>query len=254
MEFVKFNNWLNVKYETVPSERIQGLKEHLYSIIDSHVKQLHARTGKTYPSEKDLILPGCFMWGTRMGIPGADQVLERLDPETAKLLKTSARLPDSFMLTLDGEHFVLSSSLGPWRATFPYYFMINELRDFDATNGMRTQIAIVSTGFGRHAGSDGYSQATIMLVYAPMGADANFTQFWLEKYGLTVADKLKEPVRGMPAYRRYDSKTKLHTEVVFPTSGDGAMAVSYMGLDGTYQWNRQHFEDFLAILHLSTKD
>ncbi len=32
------------------------------------------------------------------------------------------------------------------------------------------------------------------------------------------------------------------------------MAVAYMGLDGTYQWNRPHFVDSLAMLELEPKE
>ena len=254
VEFVKFNNWLNANYESAPQDRRQALREHLYSIIDCHVKQLHERTGKTYPSEFDLTLSGSFVWATRMGAFGADTIVKHLDPERAKLLDSPASPPDSFNLSVDGEYFVLATSLGSWRATFPYYFMVGDLRDFEAANGLRTQIAIISTGFGRHTDGGGSSQATIMLVFSPTGTEPDFNGFWLEKFGLTPPDRLAEPVQRMTAYKRYDPQTKLHTEVVFPKSETGAMAVSYMGLDGTFQWNQEHFEDFLAMLRLNTKE
>lgn len=254
VEFAQFNNWLNTNYESAPPDRRQALKEHLYSIIDSDVKQLHERSGKTYPSEADLILSGCFVWATRMGAFGADLIVKQLDPDKAKLLQSPASPPDSFNLSVDGEYFVLASSLGPWRATFPFYFMVGDLRDFETANQLRTQMAIISTGFGRHAGGDGSSQATIMLVFSPTGTASGFNTFWLEKFGLSMADRLAEPVQGMQAYKRYDPKTKLHTELVFPSTQTGAMAVGYMGLDGTFQWNQPHFEDFLAMLRLNTKE
>ena len=254
VEFTKFNNWLNGNYDSAPPDRRQALKEHLYSIIDSHVKQLYERQGVTYPSDNDLILSGCYAWADRMGVFGAKMVLERLDTTKAKGLDQQRSSPDSFKLILDGELFVLSSSSDAWRVTFPYYFMLGDLRDIEATNGLRTLMAVISTGFGRHNDAKGYSQATIMLVFSPAGSASEFKEFWLKKFGLTVDDQTAELVQRMPGYKRYDAKSKLHTEVVFPKTGSGAMAVSYMGLDGTYQWNRPYFDDFLGSLLLKSSD
>lgn len=254
LEFTKFNNWLNTHYDSVPAERRQALKEHLFTIIDAHVKQLHERQGVIYPPDHDLILSGCYAWATRMGVFGADQVLKRLDATRASEVNLQVPSPEPIKLILDGEVFVLSSSGDAWRASFPYYFMPGDLREFETTNGVRTQLAMISTGFGRHADGKGYSQATIMLVHSPSASVAEFEDFWLTKFGLKAGDRMKELVRQMPGYRRYDATSKMHTEVVFPRAGSGAMAVSYMGLDGTYQWNRPHFDDFLARLHLKSPE
>ena len=251
LEFTKFNNWLNTDYESVPVARRQGPKEHLYSIIDSEVKQIHARTGATFPAEPDFVLAGCFSWAARMGVYGADQVLGRLDPGMAKALGPSVVAPESFQLVLDGDQFVLSSSLGPWRARFPYYFMVGDLRDVETSNGLRTQTAIISTGFGKHKSDEGWSQATVMLVYSPSGTSEAFNEFWLGRFGFTAEDRPAKSDKGLAVYKRFDPKTKLHTDVVFPATEKGAMAVSYMGLDGTYQWNREHFDDFLAMLRVA---
>jgi hypothetical protein len=250
VEFVKFNNWLNSNLESAPPERRQALKENLFSIIDSHVRQLHAREGTTSPRDSDPILSECFMWATRMGVPGAEMVLRRLNPQRAQEVAPPAPLPASFKLMLNDEVFVLSSSLDAWSVTFPYYFMPYDIREYETTNGLWTQLAIVSTGFARHSDGDGYSQATIMLVFSPAGSTSTFNDFWMEQFGLTVADALPEPVKGERAYRRYDPRLKMHSEVVFPSTGSGAMAIGYFGIDGTYQWNRPHFEDFLTNLQL----
>jgi hypothetical protein len=254
VEFTKFNNWLNANYESAPPDRRQALKEHLYSIIDSDIKQLHERQGVTYPSDSDIVLSGCYAWAARMGVYGANMVLDSLNPLKSQDATPPASLPESFTLILDGDLFVLSSSVDAWRVTFPYYFMLGDLRDVETTNGLRTQMAVVSTGFGRHVDGKGYSQATIMLVFSPAGSASVFNEFWLEKFSLTKADRIAERVQHMPAYRRYDVKSKMHTEVVFPKTGSGAMVIGYMGLDGTYQWNRPHFEDFLASLLLKSAE
>ena len=113
-------------------------------------------------------------------------------------------------------------------------------------------MAIVSTGFGRNAGRNDWSQATIMLVFSPVGCQAGFREFWLKSFGFS-ADERPLQSGGIARYKRFDAKSKLHTQLVFPETKAGAMAISYMGLDGTYQWNEEHFENFLAALQATVE-
>ena len=72
-------------------------------------------------------------------------------------------------------------------------------------------------------------------------------------FKLTTTDASADELHGMRAYRSFDSSSSMHTEVVFPEVARGAMAVSYMGLAGTYEHNRQHFKDFLTNLSLPAR-
>jgi hypothetical protein len=251
VDLMKFNNWLNIKYSSAPSERRQGFKEHMYLILDSHVKQLYQREKKILPQESDPILHSCFTWASRMGVYGARTILEDLKPEEA--VKVSGTLPPkSFVLSFGGDLLTLSSSLGHWRVKFPYHFMIGILNDFTATNGQRTQLASISTGFGRHTHDDGYSQATIMILYTPEPA-AGFDSYWLKLMRLSASDRVGDTESQLPTYQGYDVESHLHSDLVFRETARGAMAVAYMGLDGAYEWNRPHFEDFLKNLQVLRK-
>jgi hypothetical protein len=42
----------------------------------------------------------------------------------------------------------------------------------------------------------------------------------------------------------------LHTEFASWTEKQGPFAVVYLGVDGTYQWNRPHFLDFLRAVQI----
>ncbi len=252
VEFVKFNNWLNGNLASIAAERMQAYREHLYSIIDSDVKQLYARSGVTYPEERDLVLEVGFRWAARMGVPGADLVAKRLDPEGKSGIAEPSVPPESFDLRLDGDRFLLSSKLGRWSVAFPYYFMIGGLMDQTTTGGLRTQVAIVSTGFGRHSDGKEYSQATIMVMYSPEGERGTYVSYWLGMLGLGAGDRRRDEAGDRTAYERYDVESRMHARVEFPQIGKGVIAVSIMGLDGTYQWNRPHFDDFLASLRDST--
>jgi hypothetical protein len=254
VEFVKFNNWLNGNYDSTSTENRQALKEHLYSIIDSHVKQLHDREEQLLPGDRDRFLSKCFAWATRMGVFGAHSVLERLDPDAAAVVAVTVSTPESFEIEMRSDMLMLSSSWGPWRAIFPYYFMVGDLRQFRAKNNLQTQLAIVSTGFGRHTADDGYSQATLTIVYSPEGTPKKFNRFWFEMFGLSPDDAAEKPVGAFATYQRLDASSNMHTELVFPNIEKGAMAVAYMGLAGTYEHNRQHFVDFVEALKLSSND
>lgn len=248
VEIAKFNNWLNDNLEQVPANQRQGLKEHLYSTIDTHVKGLWAREKVVMPEGGDLILLQSFRWAVRMGVYGAHEVLARLDPESAAAMEDVPVPPEPFALAARGELVELSSTAGPWSVVFPFWFMITDLQQVEATNGLQTQLAILSTGFGRHADGAGHSQATIMLVYSPDGEAAAFAEYWMGAFGLTAESAAEQKTAGLEAFKTFVEASKLHTEVVFPKCAKGAMAVAYMGIAGTYEHNRQHFLDFLEVL------
>ena len=73
-----------------------------------------------------------------------------------------------------------------------------------------------------------------------------FRSFWLEQLGLGVKQKTKRPaVESCLTYMGFDKKQNMRKEVCFLEGENGNYAVSYAGLDGTYQSNRTHY---LALL------
>ena len=254
VEFTKFNNWLKVNYDSTPVEKQKGLKEHLYSIIDSHLKHYRANEESLLPADSDFVLTHCFTWATIMGVYGAHSVLENLNSNIADSLQVTAPIPTSFNLTVQGEMFDLSSAWGNWRVDFPYYFMVHKLLQYKASNDLQTQIASISTGFGKHSDNDGYSQSTIMIVYSPEGVSKTFDSFWLESFGLSPENSTDDSINGLSIYKKLDTSLSMHYELVFPKPAKGAMAVVFLGIDGTYQHNRPHFIDFLKHLELDKPD
>ncbi|MCH7691469.1 MAG: hypothetical protein IIA17_10555 [candidate division Zixibacteria bacterium] len=254
VEFMALNNWLNVNYESAPAERHQALKERLYSIIDSHVKHYFASKESLLPADSDFVLTQCFAWATTMGVYGAHSVLEKLNSNIADSLQVTAPIPTSFNLTVQGEMFDLSSAWGNWRVDFPYYFMVHKLLQYKANNDLQTQIASISTGFGKHSDNDGYSQSTIMIVYSPEGVSKTFDSFWLESFGLSPENSTDDSINGLSIYKKLDTSLSMHYELVFPKTTKGAMAVVFLGIPGTYQHNRPHFIDFLKHLELDKPD
>lgn len=254
VEFMALNNWLNVNYESAPAERHQALKERLYSIIDSHVKHYFASKESLLPADSDFVLTQCFAWATTMGVYGAHSVLEKLNSNIADSLQVTAPIPTSFNLTVQGEMFDLSSAWGNWRVDFPYYFMVHKLLQYKANNDLQTQIASISTGFGKHSDNDGYSQSTIMIVYSPEGVSKTFDSFWLESFGLSPENSTDDSINGLSIYKKLDTSLSMHYELVFPKTTKGAMAVVFLGIPGTYQHNRPHFIDFLNHLELDKSD
>lgn len=72
---IKFNNWLNANYEKLPQDRIPKMREHLYYLIDSHIKGTYPSTSEKLPLEHDAILAMLFSWAEKLGVFGASQVL-----------------------------------------------------------------------------------------------------------------------------------------------------------------------------------
>ncbi len=89
-----------------------------------------------------------------------------------------------------------------------------------------------------------------MLIYS---RDVNFSlfeSFWTEQLGIPErAKELELGYENLTAKYWLDESTKIHTEALIWSKGAGSFALTYGGVDGAYQWNRQHFLDFLRSLH-----
>jgi hypothetical protein len=245
------NNWLNDNYSKLTPEQMTGPREHLYYLIDSHIKQQFEQTGKVLPSEKDLILEILFSWSDRLGVFGGSQVYKALTAKAGNDLPTTMRVPDSFSLAMDRDLLRVRSQTGEWSVAVPYYFMIWQLKEFTATNGMKTQLLMVSTGAAKHTKVPGHSQATLMLISSPSDDIASFRAYWMELIGISDKDKKTAlGLRKLVSRSAHDTKTDLHKELVFFDSGGRTFAVFYSGIGGPYEWNRPHFIDFLRAIDL----
>ncbi len=251
VETTAINNWLNSNYKGLSYQEMKGPREHLYYLIDSRVKDTFSRTGRIYPAEHDVILELLFSWAERLGAYGGSLVYNRLRSRASRELPTQLRAPKGMSIELNDDLLKVQSVDGRWSVAFPYYFMLWNVADFNAKNGLRTQIIALSTGAAKDKSQAGHSQATLLLIFSP-GADTNiFLTSWRQQLSIGVPKEEKVlPVRGLRAQHRFDPQNQLHTEFVGWTEKQGPFAVVYTGIEGTYQWNRLHFLDFLRALQI----
>lgn len=251
VETTAINNWLNSNHKSLSYQDMKGPREHLYYLIDSRVKDTFSRTGKIYPSEHDIILEILFSWAERLGGYGGSLVYNRIRSPKSRELPSQMRTPKGMSIELKDDLLRVQSVDGRWSVGFPYYFMLWNVADFNTKNGLRTQVIALSTGAAKDKSQLGYSQATLLLIFSP-GADTNvFVTSWRQQLNFRATKEEKVlPVRGLRAQYRFDSQTQLHTEFVSWTEKQGPFAVAYTGIDGTYQWNRPHFLDFLRALQI----
>ena len=251
IETARLNNWLNENYEAMRPEQYKGPREYLFYLIDSHVKNIYARDGKLLPTEPDLILQTLYAWAERLGVYGGSMVFNEVrlpsEPEMALMLEP----PASIAISMNGDLLRIESP-PHWGFDVPYYFMPFIVTEFTANNGMPTQFLAISTGASKDNSEAGRSQATLMLIYSQDVDFSEFEEFWTDQIG--IPENAQDSELGyarLTAKYWLDDSTKIHTEALIWSRGSGSFAMTYGGVDGTYQWNRQHFLDFLRSLHQS---
>lgn len=251
VETTVINNWLNANYQRLSYKQMKGPREHLYYLIDSRIKDTFARSGKILPTEHDVILEILFSWTEQLGAFGGASVYNRLRSPLAKEMSSTLRLPKGMSVGLKDDLLTVKSFDGRWSVEFPYYFMLWNVADFDATNGLRTQLIALSTGTAKDKSQLGHSQATLLLIFSPGADPKRFSASWRKQLGIPdKAEEKKLGVRDMQAQHRFDSQSKLHMEFVSWAEKQGPFTIFYSGIDGTYQWNRPHFLDFVRAVRI----
>lgn len=247
----KLNNWLNENYEAMAPEQYKGPREYLYYLIDSHVKEIYAREGRILPTEPDLILQTLFSWAERLGVYGGSITFNQVRLSSMPEMPMALELPPSITVSIHGD-LLRIESIANWRFVVPYYFMPYMVTAFTANNGMPTQFLAIATGAAKDKSEAGRSQATLMLIYSRDVVFEDFKRFWTEQIGIPAdAQESELGYQQLTAKYYFDTSTQIHTEALIWSQGKGAFAMTYAGVDGTYQWNRVHFLDFLRSLHES---
>ena len=250
VEVTAMNNWLNSNYDNLTYEQMKGTREHLYYLVDSYVKNLYAKQKRIIPEQHDLVLEILFSWAERLGAYGGALIYNSIKSTESPEMPPLMKLPAQISLDLDGDRLTISTREEGWNGKIPYYFMIWNVNDFSATNGMRTQLAALSTGASIDKSEAGRSQATVMLMYSPDADLSEFSEYW--KQGMGFDDNAEEIIidsDNRKSLHTYDAAAKLHKEITIWRESQGAFAVAYLGIDGTYQWTRPHFLDFLRSLN-----
>lgn len=241
-----FNNWLNGNYSKLTAETMKGPREHLYYLLSSYVSALHKQDHIILPKEYDLVMEMLFSWSERLGVFGGSLVYNQIKNEKREPISPLMKIPEVFKLSLENDLYHLASSSNVWAVKFPYYFMISDMNNFQATNGMQTQVVIISTGAARDKTPAGRSQATLMLIYSPSSNFDLFSEYWLKQFEIASDTKLTDlGMNNLKSRSVFDKASLLHKEITLWPSKTGSLAIAYLGMDGTYQTNRQHFLDFM---------
>lgn len=251
VDFVAFNNWLNVNYSKLDAQSMKGAREHLYYLLSSYVSELNKRDGLILPKRDDFILQTILSWGERLGVYGAHICYNKVKKTNAKAMSGFMEIPEEFSMLAVNDMYLVQSKKGNWSVRFPYYFMIGHISEFNATNGMQTQVLTVSTGAVKDNTQTGRSQSTLMLVYTPSKELKKFKNYWLTQLGIDGEKKTQNTgLNHLKSFYVYEEKSQLHKEVTLLPSKQGSYLVAYLGMDGAYQKNRPHYLDFLSQIHL----
>jgi hypothetical protein len=249
-----FNNWLNANYSKLQPQNMKGSREHLYYLLSSYVSELNKNDGVILPEEDDLVLSTILSWSERLGAYGANLFYNKIKNEKVKAMPPLMEVSDGIKITAVNDMFKVESKVGHWSIKFPYYFMIGEIKEFNAGNGMETQLLIISTGAVKDKTEVGRSQSTLMLIYTPSNEINEFKNYWLTRFEVDSKIKSKSlAVKNLDSVYFYNKAALLHKEISFLPSPDGSLLVAYLGMDGAYQQNRQHFLDFLMQVETANK-
>ena len=249
---IAFNNWLNVNHSKLNTQTMKGPREHLYYLLSSYVSELNKRDGVVLPKGGDPILDTLFSWSERLGVYGAHLFYNKVKNTKAKKMPALMRISKGIKLSAVNDKYVAESKNGAWSTRFPYYFMIGKLNEFTASNGMQTQVLSISTGAAKDKTKAGRSQPTILFIYSPSRNTEDFKRYWFTNLELISTIKPK-PVglNKLESFYIYNEQSQLHKEITFLPSSKGSYLVAYLGMDGSFQSNRQHFLDFLSQVSIN---
>jgi hypothetical protein len=253
VEATAINNWLGQNIQQLSYAQMKGPREHLYYLIDSRVKHLYAAEKQILPRKGDPILEILFSWSEHLGVFGGALAYNAVKAPTSPAKAPAMKLPAGIELALNKDLFTLRSDLG-WSIIFPYYFMIWNVGDFTAKGGPRTQLVALSTGAAKDSSQAGRSQGTLMFLFSPEKNFVSFESYWLGQMGIDRTAKAKSlGIRTLQSRHIVDDAMKLHKEFTAWPESSGSYAVAYLGIEGTYEWNRPHFLDFMRVMNSTTK-
>lgn len=249
-----FNNWLNTNYSKLNTQTMKGPREHLYYLLSSYVSELNNKDGIILPNKDDPVLSTLLSWSERLGAYGTHLFYNQVKSDKMKAMPALMKISDGLRVSAINDMFHIESIKGNWSTTFPYYFMIGAIGEFNATNGMETQLLTISTGAVKDNTKAGRSQSTLMLAYTPSNDTEEFNNYWGTQ--LRIDSKIEPKALGVKKLKSiyvYDEGALLHKEITFLPSIRGSLLVVYLGMDGAFQKNRQHFLDFLLSIKTENK-
>ena len=247
-----FNNWLNANYSKLDTESMTGPREHLYYLISSYVSELNKKDGIILPTENDLILETMLSWSERLGVYGAHLFYNKIKRHELNAMPELMKVPKGINISAVNDMYLVESTDGSWIIKYPYYFMTGIINEFNATNGMQTQLVSISTGAAKDKTNAGRSQSTLMFIHSPSKNTEEFKSYWLAQFDIDSEIKPNSlGLNDLDSYYLYNKESKLHKEVAFLPSSQGSYLVAYLGMDGAFQINKQHYLDFLSQIDIA---
>ncbi|MEL6554807.1 MAG: hypothetical protein AAFQ63_15275 [Cyanobacteria bacterium J06621_11] len=243
--------WLNENYSDLNRNQLKNVREHLYYLIDSRIKTLYSRSSVILPTEPDPILESLFAWAEPLGVYGGNLAYNAVN--AADSVDRPARLtkPETIALNMEDDLLTVSSSEHGWQFEIPYYFMMTELGEFNLRGNLPVQSAMLSTGASQDETELGHSQGTLIFMFSPESDAATLGSTVREAFGISdrAQEKTLEEVSQISYYEQdTEQGLNLHKEITTWENESGAYSVVFVGAEGTYQWNRPHFIDFVSSL------
>ena len=232
-----FFHWLR----TAPpsGDDVEKARERIYT----YVSEMAKRGNGAFPAQGDSAAIPLFRAAVELGVPGADQVVEALDPRSS-----NARVPVPSGITLSFHRpvFSLGSDDSTWAVCFPYYFMPAPVGRQTPNNGVKTEIAVLSTLVAPDSSEGGSSQATIFIAAAPRADSSSHVTLWIQRFGVAPVPARDASITGQ--WYQSPEADLMRREVVVRQLPQRIVLIAYVGLRGTFESNRPHFLDLLHTL------
>jgi hypothetical protein len=235
-----FHGWLHRNASRLTSTEAPRVRERLYAYISAMAKQ----RGGRFPAPADSAAFELFRAAASVGAVGADRVARELHQNPVKL-PVPAAIP-GFDLRLEPPLFSLSSDDGSWGICYPYYFMAAPAGRQKPRNGVLTEVVILSTLFAPDSGPAESSQATLLLVAAPVADSAKHVETWITQLGVRSAPAPREV--GSGAWYASPPGEPMHRLAVVRRLPKRVLVIGYLGYGGTFETNRPHFFNLLSTL------
>lgn len=249
---IRLHDWMDRHHRRFAEEeevRRQRARAKLYNLIDSRAKYIYQQEGTWVLPSSDPVLSMLFYWVDELDIHGGELLVNALEPTQYADPKshTKTTLPEHFTLELHDGLFRLASR-DDWSVRYPYSFMLWQVGATRDEVGLPIEIVTLSTGAARDDSELGHSKASLLVVHYPSKRDENAAERLVRYGGESGAAVTRKTLGEQPSQYIFDHYTNLHKEAVTVPLETGQLVIVYSGRDGSYQWNRPHFADFLKNL------
>jgi len=250
-----FNNWLNENYLNLDGKARKDTREHLYYLLSSYVSEHYKKKGYILPKTHDPVLEILFSWSERLGAYGAHVFYNKIKKASSKTMPELMKISDGVIISAQNDMYFVESADGLWSIKFPYYFMIGTINEFTPAKGKQTQLLTISTGATKDKTEAGRSQSTLVFIHSLSKDTQEFSNFWLTNFDVSPKIVPKSlGIKALESLYTHNKEAQVHKEITFLPSTNGSLMVAYIGAEGAFQTNRQHFLDFMSHVNLVNRE